>query len=50
MDLGKYDDLNLWLYQNEKNAKLEEELYQSKAKRSSARVGVRGAAAPASKR
>lgn len=27
MDLSKYNDLNLWLYQNEKNAKLEEELY-----------------------
>lgn len=27
MDLSKYADLNLWLYQSEKNTKLEEELY-----------------------
>lgn len=27
MDLSKYNDLNLWLYQNEKNVKLEEELF-----------------------
>jgi hypothetical protein len=30
MDLSKYNDLNLWLYQSEKNAKLEEELYLAK--------------------
>ena len=27
MDISKYNDLNLWLYQSEKNARLEEELY-----------------------
>ena len=27
MDMGKYGDLNLWLYENKHHAQLEEELY-----------------------